>query len=69
MKPYFWFKGASVAELIARLLAVGADVARLEVRTEGDKMYLRVVGPNAPESADLDKPDINDSHVCPPFCG
>ncbi len=62
-KPYHWFQGESVVALYQYLVEYGADVARVEVHTHGDQMFFRVKGP------DGDGGDINNSHVCPPFCG
>lgn len=66
--PYFWFQGASVAELLLRLNEAGPN-ARLEVRPVGKKCTLAVVA--APEQAVplAPRPPINESHVCPPVCG
>jgi hypothetical protein len=66
-KPYHWFQGESVRELANRLQLAGPDTARLEVRTEGKKMLLRVV-PHADSRAITATTDINDSRVCPPIC-
>lgn len=64
---YHWFQGASVRELHERLSAVNLDTARLEIRTEGDKMTLDVVAEG--EATDLTRtPPINDSRICPPIC-
>ena len=62
---YWWFQGESVKELSARL-AADPSAVRLEVRLDGDKMTFRVVG--GPAVREATDPDINDSHLCPPFC-
>lgn len=69
-QPYHWFKGASVRALYDRLTAAGPDSARLEVRTEGDQMFFRVVadGEGSEVQATEDEGDINDSRRCPPIC-
>lgn len=65
--PYHWYQGASVRELFDRLQAAGPDTARLEVRTKGKAMFLRVV-PNGSVTPYSGPPDTNESHVCPPQC-
>ena len=61
---YFWFKGDTIAALVAAIeTAGGASVARLECRQDGDKMYLHVLDANKTVVARL-----NDSLMCPPFC-
>ena len=63
---YWWFQGESVEELTARLV-VDPKSARLEVRIDdSQRMTFRVVGP--PQTRTEPDPDINDSHLCPPFC-
>ena len=66
-KPYWWFKGASVAELTKRLN--DTPDARFEVHLDGEKMTL-VVKPSGESgvAADPIRPPINDSFVCPPRC-
>ena len=61
MKPYHWFQGDSVKELIEQL-SLSGDNPRLEVHQAGKKMTLKVTG------GSYDGPFINDSHVCPPQC-
>lgn len=70
VKPYHWFKGASVRALYDRLTAAGPDSARLEVRQDGDHMTFRVVadGEGGEVQAADDEGDINDSRRCPPIC-
>jgi len=63
-KPFWWFQGASVQELTARLQA--DTNVRLEVHLAGDKMTLEVVSNDA--TAARINPPINDSHICPPQC-
>lgn len=63
---YWWFQGASVRELYDRLGAHNPDAARLEVRINGDKMTLDVVGGGVEVAQRT--PPINDSRVCPPIC-
>lgn len=67
-KPYHWFQGASVRELYNRLSAAGPDTARLEVRTEGDQIFFRVVVGSDPGAKVDGEVDINDSRRCPPIC-
>ena len=74
-KPFHWFKGASVRALYDQIGAAGPDTARVEVRTEGDQMFFRVVadGEGANEvTPALHEPghndEINDSFICPPRC-
>ncbi len=63
---YWWFQGASVVELNARL-NVDPFNARLEVRVDDDqRMTFRVVTPGIESMAE--EPDVNDSHRCPPQC-
>lgn len=68
-RPYWWFQGASVAELLARLTAAGPD-ARFEVHLAADqKMTLVVIPPGATaETKAALAPPINESFVCPPRC-
>ena len=65
-RPYWWFQGASVEELTARLTANPG--ARLEVHLDGTKMTF-VVKPVGEFTAQSFHPPINESHVCPPDCG
>jgi hypothetical protein len=68
-QPYHWFQGASVRALYDQIGAIGADIARVEVRQRGDKMTFRVVGAVKVAGADDDaSADINDSRRCPPIC-
>ena len=68
-RPYWWWQGASVAELITRLGVAGPN-ARLEVHIDAAQHATLVVVP-PPTGSDrvrpLDPP-INESHVCPPVC-
>ena len=66
-RPFWWFQGAAVSQLVDRLIDAGAETARLEVHLDGTTMTFLVVpaGP-VPESHTEDH--INDSHVCPPSC-
>jgi hypothetical protein len=68
-RPYWWWQGASVVELTARLNAAGPD-ARLEVHIDAEQHATLVVFPpgDQPSTADPIKPPINDSFVCPPRC-
>lgn len=70
MKPYHWFQGASVRELVNQLEAADPDTARLEVHTAGDKMTFRVIPASTGDVTiqSHDPLDINDSHRCPPDC-
>lgn len=63
-KKFWWFKGASVTELKNRLN--GATDPKLEVRIEKNAMTLTVVSDVG--TAEGGGP-INESHICPPFCG
>lgn len=68
-QPYFWFTGASVQELYARLTAADPATCRLEVRTRSGKCYFRVVPKqNETMTAETAQPDVNDSFLCPPIC-
>lgn len=69
-KPFHWFKGESVRALYDRLTAAGPDTARIEVRTEGDQMFFRVVadGEGNEVQAASDETDIDNSFLCPPRC-
>ena len=63
---YWWFQGESVKELCDRLV-VDPGAVRLEVRIDDEqRMTFRVVG--GVQTRLHDDPDINDSHLCPPFC-
>lgn len=63
---YWWFRGASVHALAARLQDAGPD-ARLEVRIDAeDKMTFRIVVDGA--TASVAEEDINESWLCPPIC-
>jgi hypothetical protein len=68
-RPYWWFQGASVAELLARLTAAGPD-ARLEVHLASDQKMTLVVVPAVDGESKVRPldPPINDSFVCPPRC-
>lgn len=67
-RPFWWFTGASVEELKKRLNEATGDV-RLEARpSEDGGLHFRVIGADDYERA-VARPDINDSHVCPPSCG
>lgn len=69
MRPFHWFKGASVRELYDRLTEAGPDTARLEVYQEGTAMTLRVVPADDIGTESHTDDHINDSHLCPPDCG
>lgn len=66
-KPYWWFQGASVVELVARLQAAGPETARLEVHKDGKSLTFHVVRTDGVSALD-DPPPINDSKICPPIC-
>lgn len=66
-RPYWWFQGASVMELYERLKSAGPDVARLEVRQDGNSLFLDVVGGDG-SALDTGGGSINESHICPPQC-
>jgi hypothetical protein len=82
-KPFLYFQGQSLLDLVARLNAVDLATARLEVRLTGTRILgstkakLRVVGsPAHPAGEAADTAliatdpitDINDSRVGPPVC-
>ena len=68
-RPYFWWQGASVEELVARLIAAGPEDARLEVHIDEDQHATFVVKPVGAYTARPFDPPINESHICPPDCG
>lgn len=65
-RPYHWFQGESVQQLVKQLTAAGVDTARLEVHQDGKEMTFLVVPEVAAESHNANH--INDSHLCPPDC-
>ena len=68
-RPYWWFQGASVAELQKQLTEAGAD-ARLEVRIDAKQsMTFTVVSGDVSTQSHIAGHPINDSHICPPDCG
>jgi hypothetical protein len=68
-QPYHWFQGTSVRALYDQLGVAGPDTARLEVRTEGDAMFFRVVDQREGAKPGADGwDDINNSFLCPPRC-
>jgi hypothetical protein len=66
-RPYWWFQGDSVRELLARLTE--SPDARLEVHlAENQKMTFVVLPSGEAATRDPIRPPINESHVCPPSC-
>lgn len=69
-ETYWWFQGATVVALADALLKADPETARLEVRLdeEDEHMTLTVVpSVTSPHSAAVTV--LNESHICPPFCG
>lgn len=65
---YWWFPERSSAELSRRIDAAGAG-HRLEVRVDAaGRMTFRVVPAGELSARTAVTPDINESHICPPFC-
>jgi hypothetical protein len=62
---FWWFQGATVAELRHRLNGA-SDMARLEVHPHGDGLTLEVVEPGQDAVARL--VPLNESFRCPPVC-
>lgn len=65
-KPFHWFQGDSVRELVRQLAEAGAN-PRLEVHTDGKSMTFAVI-PTDIILQSHNPTHINDSHVCPPDC-
>ena len=70
MKPYYWFQGKSVRELVDTLQASDPDACRLEVHEHDEKMtfIVRAAASGVATSEDGGCDPINDSHRCPPEC-
>jgi hypothetical protein len=76
MKPYYWFQGPSVRELVDRIIEAGVDTCRVEVHEhgEGEKSSATFIVRAAPDGLSLATADgegcepVNDSHRCPPDC-
>lgn len=68
-RPYFWFKGQSVVDLVAAIASVGTNNARCEVHTSEDGLHAHfIVKDVSVKLADDGCMPINDSHLCPPSC-
>jgi hypothetical protein len=65
-RPYWWFRGATVAALKERLNAASPE-AILEVHLDGQKMTLDVVEPDATPGEER-AGALNESFICPPVC-
>lgn len=70
MKPYYWFQGKSVVELVERLVAADPETCRLEVHEQDEKMtfIVRTAATGLASAEDDGCDPINDSHRCPPDC-